>query len=293
MTQSNTALATVSSHDLAPRSIDDVRALAQDIAKSKLFGIQSAEAALVIILTGHELGLTPMQSCRNIYTIEGKPVLSADLIVALCRTHPDCEYFTFKHNDAKSASWVTKRKSASEPIEMGFTWDDAVRADLTNKPNWKRYPADMLSARACARLGRRVYQERLMGFYLADEIEPTNHVAPVVRQVPAARPTPTEASYEAPQLPAAERSEALRLMDEIDACRTQEEYNRIGAANAEAVKRQRITTEEGRAVGAALTSLRQARGFLTLKEQQAQLAAKPEPIDAEVSPAPPAVEAAQ
>jgi hypothetical protein len=294
MTQKTAALATVPAqtttitHDLGPQSIGDVRALANDVAKSKLFGVPSPEAALVIMLTGHELGLTVMQSLRTIHTIENKPVLSADLVVALCRTHPDCEFFRLKSCDAKSATWITKRRSEPDPLEMSFTWDDAVRAELTGKQNWKRYPADMLKARAAVRLGRAAYQERLAGLYIADELEPT-HAAPQVRVAP---------------MPPVQQP-APQVVHDADGVLVETEEDRVRALvdrmeRATDVPALKVIGKEVAGLKASLSASAVATLAAAYKKQSDAFAAveaerkrqtQPEPVEAElVSPAPPAVE---
>jgi len=51
---------------LEPQTISEMRALAADAVASQFFAVRSPEEALVILMTGHEPGLRPMQSLRGI-----------------------------------------------------------------------------------------------------------------------------------------------------------------------------------------------------------------------------------
>jgi hypothetical protein len=131
-------------------------------------GVKSAEAAFIIIATGLELKLSPMQSLRGIAVIEGKPVLSAALAMALALRHPLCRYFTLIESNAKLATFETQRGEAA-PVRKTWTIEDAQRADLTSKSTWKKYPMAMLEARCLAALARSVYPDTFFGVYIGDE----------------------------------------------------------------------------------------------------------------------------
>ena len=54
--------------------------------------------------------------------------------------------------------------------EVEFTVEDAKRAGLTGKDNWRKYPSDMLWARMISRAKRRVAPDVCMGAYVEGEI---------------------------------------------------------------------------------------------------------------------------
>ena len=58
----------------------------------------------IALQMGHELGLSPMMACNNITAINGKASLSADLIVALCRKHPDFVAMEQSYNPEQGAT---------------------------------------------------------------------------------------------------------------------------------------------------------------------------------------------
>ena len=123
----------------------------------------------VIMITGHELGLSPMQALRGLHVVEGRPVLSADLIVGLVKKHPACKYFRLVESTDERATYETLREGEPEPTRITWTIEQATKAGLTGRQNWKAHPAAMLRARASAALARAVYPDVAMGIYDPDE----------------------------------------------------------------------------------------------------------------------------
>ena len=104
-----------------PTGIEQAMSLAGTLAKSALLpeALRNKPAdVLVVLITGHELGLSPMQAVRGLYVVNGKAVLSADLMVALVLKHRDvCEYFRLEKSTDAEATYVTKR-AGSEPVRQ-------------------------------------------------------------------------------------------------------------------------------------------------------------------------------
>lgn len=176
-----------------PRNIDQAIQLAGLLVSSRLLprSVQTPEAAFAIIATGRELGLTAMQSLRSIHVIEGKPTLSADLILALVKSRRDvCAWFMLVESTDQVAHYRTQRIGEPEPTNMSFTIDDAQRAGVTGKDNWRKYPAAMLRARCIAALSRAVYPDLTLGIYESDELEPAPPVQVPEGQRYTAQPAP-------------------------------------------------------------------------------------------------------
>lgn len=176
-----------------PATLDDAWRLAKLVVASGLApkAVRTPEAAVVMILTGRELGLTAMQSIRSIHVVEGKPLLSADLMLALVLRLPTCEMFACVETTDALASFVAKRRGQPE-TRLSFSIEQARNAGLLGKDNWKKYPAAMLRARAIAALARLVFPDAFVGVYEEDEIprQQSAHVDTEVRTVPDHRPEP-------------------------------------------------------------------------------------------------------
>lgn len=185
-----------------PRNFDEALRIATCYASSALLGaVRSPEAALLIMAVGAELGIPATTALRGIHIIEGKPVLSSDLLVALCVKRPDvCDYFVCTESTDKQATYETKRKGRSEPIRNTFTMEDATRAGLkVGNPasNWGKYPKAMLRHRAAAELARQVYPDIVLGLYSdteEDEIRAAIDVTPQIVTQPVRETTAAEES---------------------------------------------------------------------------------------------------
>ena len=206
-----------------PRTTSDALALAQVLCASGLMpkGAARPEAAFFVIATGRELGLTALQSLRSIHVVDGKPTMSADLMIALCKRAPQCERFALVESTAERATYATTRRGEGE-TRMTFSADDAARAGLAAKDVWRKYPAAMLRARCASALARAVYPDVLLSVYDSDsgELEVDRDPAPayVVAERPAPVVAPTvvaEPARPAPAGPAptdAERLDGVRAM---------------------------------------------------------------------------------
>jgi len=158
---------------LVPSTVAEAQQLSKTYAKSHLLPkeLQGKEADIfVTIMAGQELGLAPMASLRSIHVVQGKPVISADGLVAVALAHPQCEYFHSVTSSDTEATYETKRKG-SPPTRRSFTSEDAKRAGLLGKDTWKKYPAAMLRARCKADLARDVYPDAVSGVYTPDEAQ--------------------------------------------------------------------------------------------------------------------------
>lgn len=201
---------------LMPRSLDEVQSLSELLAKSTLLpdALRAKPADVAVqVLAGAELGLAPMASIRGVHIVQGKPVLSADLMVALCLGSGQCEYFARVDETATSVTYETKRKGAPHP--QRFTWsdEDTRRAGIGGKGTWLQYPRAMRANRAKAALARDVYPDVLAGVYDPDEMGggPANVSTP-----PAPVPPPTTDTSDAIDAEIVSESSEPPVLAEID-----------------------------------------------------------------------------
>jgi 5'-3' exonuclease len=162
--------------ELEPRTYGEVRQMADDLFKSRLFSAYGHPAGVMAtIIAGRELGLQTAAALRAIHVIDGKQSLAADLIRALVLRSGMAEYFRCTERTAERATFVTKRKGDPE-LALSYTIAEGRTAwqkseDAWLKSGWTKNPADMLVARAGAKLARLVYPDVTHGLYAPEELE--------------------------------------------------------------------------------------------------------------------------
>lgn len=187
---------------ITPTDIGGFSDLAARFAKSALIPQDlraKPDDVFVTLLAGHELGLSPMASLRGIHVIKGKPILTADTMVALVLGSGAAEYFICIDDTDDRATYETKRKDAPHQVQKTWSLADAKRAQLLSNDNWTKNPRAMLRARAKSILARDVYPDVLAGCYEeseADEIR--NEVG-----------EPTSVMSALPGLPTMKRADAV------------------------------------------------------------------------------------
>jgi hypothetical protein len=122
-------------------------ALAKAIAGSGLFNdIRDFNQALVKMVAGQEMGFGPIASMTGIHVIKGKITLSANLIAAAIRRSGHYDYRVKRLDDQRCEIEFLMNNN---PIGVSiFTIEDARKAGLASGDNWKKYPRNMLFARA-------------------------------------------------------------------------------------------------------------------------------------------------
>ncbi len=222
-TNPGTALAPIE-----PTNMGELERFAAQASGTGFFGVKNKEQALILAMTGRDLGLSYTQALRAFHVINGRPAMSADGMVAIALGHPDvCEYFTTTETTSERCTVETKRRGSPAAQRLTFTMADAKAAGLSS-PNWTKFPAAMLRARAKSALARDVYPDLLMGLYDPDEIEAPAQApaapAPVLVATPMARPaaepatTGPHASWAADSGPFLEALAARGIRaDELDA----------------------------------------------------------------------------
>lgn len=153
---------------------------------------KTAEQVVAVVLSGRELGIPPMQALRGIHIIQGTPALKPELMLGLCIQRVPGFTFRWSVCDEKRATFVATRPGLAEPYTSVFTMEDAQRAGLAGKDNWKHYPGNMLRWRACANALHAVCPDVLVGIYTPDEMGAVTDEAGEVIQLEAT-PVPEEA----------------------------------------------------------------------------------------------------
>ena len=142
-------------------------------------------AIAACVLYGDEVGLGPLQSLAKIAVIDGRPSLAAEAMRSLI--------FAAGHDlwveeaSGQKATVAGQRSGSKQTSRVTWTLDDARRANLANRQNWRMYPRQMLLARATAELARLIFADAIGGLSAIEELEPAD--LQVVERVEPERPT--------------------------------------------------------------------------------------------------------
>jgi hypothetical protein len=132
-------------------TVTQMRFMGQAMADSGMFpDIQKDSAkAMVKILAGQEIGVTPFQAMSNINIIQGKAAMGANLMAAKVKGSGKYDYRADISSDKCSITMKQLVTGKWEDIgSYTFSMADAKRIGLANKDNWVKYPQNMLFARA-------------------------------------------------------------------------------------------------------------------------------------------------
>jgi hypothetical protein len=149
-------------------TVDQIQTMANAVVKSQLFGMKTVEQATALMLIAQAEGYHPALAARDYHIIQGRPTLKAETMMARFqqqggkvdwKTLTDEEVTaTFSHPSGGSAT-------------ITWTFEQARKAGLTGKDNWKNYPRAMLRARVVSEGIRTVFPGVVLGVYTPEEVQ--------------------------------------------------------------------------------------------------------------------------
>ena len=116
----------------------------------------------------HARGIDLLTAMQSVAFVQGKPVIDASMQRALAKRSG---YRVIVTEASPKSATVKVSDADGELGSATYTLDDAKRAGLDGKDNWKKNPEDMLVARATTRAMRRFAAEVMVGVLLDDEAE--------------------------------------------------------------------------------------------------------------------------
>lgn len=168
-------------------------------------GLETPEKAMVAIMHGLEVGLTPMNALQSIAVINSRATLWGDGALGLVQASGKMESFKewFEgEGDARKALCLVKRKGDPEAKLGEFSVADAKRAGLWGKSGpWSQYSDRMLKMRARAFALRDGFSDVLRGLGIAEEVADITPDTTHSAHVPPSPPSPPSppAPSDAPQ----------------------------------------------------------------------------------------------
>ena len=204
--------------------------MAQAIAESKLFGIQTPAQALALGLLCQAEGRHPAEAARDYHIINGKPSLKSEAMLArFQQAGGKVDWHEYTHESVSG----TFSHPQGGSLKVSWTMQDATRAGLTGNPTWKKFPRQMLKARCISEAVRGIFPGVLSGLYAPEEVSdmPVQVVAETAPE-PIQVPIQIEAPKEVEPLP--EQINSVNLMDRLLAEKTKAQKDKVTAG---AIKR--------------------------------------------------------
>jgi len=148
----NKTKALVPRQELTPQLWSMLESVGLTFFKSGKMSVTTASEGVVKALFCIENGL-PLTAARGLFFVNGKLGIESGVIAAMLRQHPVYDYEIGRLDTDGCTVAITRY---GEVIgEASFTIDDATRAGLAQKNNYKSYPEDMFFAKAITRAQRR------------------------------------------------------------------------------------------------------------------------------------------
>lgn len=153
-------------------SIEEIVQRAKVLFASKLFPDITSEAqAATKIMAGNELGLGPVESCRDLQIIKGRICMSAGLIAARIKASGRYDYEVLELTDDCCRLRFYQEKKQLTP-DCQFTKADASKAGLLSNQVWAKFPRNMLFSRALTNGARWFCADVFSGaIYTPDELQ--------------------------------------------------------------------------------------------------------------------------
>jgi hypothetical protein len=196
---------------------DQTKLMAEAIAKSKLFGIQTAEQALALGLLCQAEGRHPAEAARDYHIINGKPSLKSEAMLArFQQAGGRVEWHDYTHESVSGT--FTHPQGGS--LKVSWTIKDAERAQLTGNPTWKKFPRQMLKARCISEAVRGIFPGVLSGLYAPEEVGEFTPVQAVTEPEPLQIEAPKEE-------PIPEKIERINPMQRLLAGKTKAQRDKV------------------------------------------------------------------
>lgn len=210
---------------IVPQDFESAWRIATAVVKADMapYGLDTTEKAMVAIMHGLEVGLTPMAALQSIAVINGRPTIWGDGAIGLVRGSGKLEWIKERiegAGDQMTAICEVKRRGEPDVIRATFSVADAKLAKLWGKKGakgqdtpWITYPKRMLTMRARAFALRDGFADVLRGLGIAEEVQDIpvdtpSASAPLPPAPPPMPPAPPEEAATIEHEPATDEPEA-------------------------------------------------------------------------------------
>jgi len=151
----------------AAHSIADIEKLAEAVARSRMFGIQTKEQALVLMAISQAEGRHPALAARDYNIIQGRPAKTSE---AMMRDFISAGGRVEWHQLTDDAADATFSHPQGGTIRIIWDTARAAKAGLASKDMWRKFPRQMMRSRCVSEGVRTVCPSATSGFYVPEEV---------------------------------------------------------------------------------------------------------------------------
>lgn len=149
-------------------SFNDIERLANYIAKSKLFGMQTPEQAVALMMIAQAEGRHPALAARDYHIIQNRPSKKAEAMLRdFLMSGGKVEWHVLTDTRAE-ATFVHPQGGT---VRIDWDMDRAKAAGVLNNQTWRAYPRAMLRSRVVAEGVRTVWPLATSGMYVPEEVQ--------------------------------------------------------------------------------------------------------------------------
>lgn len=177
-------------------AIDGRMALARQLADSDMIPASYRKKpgnVMWAIAFGEAMGVAPVVAMGMVHVIEGKPSASALMLAGLVRKAG--HRLRVESDDTRAVATVARSDDPEFWFKAEFSMVDAGKAGVLGNPNWKKWPRNMMEARAISAVARKACSEVLLGVdYITEELggDPSPDDLPSGATVSESKPTGPE-----------------------------------------------------------------------------------------------------
>lgn len=150
------------------QNLSHLKSLAKIAADSKQYANLSESSLLNLMLSAHDLGISPMKAINgSFYVVNGKVCMSTALMADRIRKAGHSIKIVEMSKD--KCVIVAVRKDNGDSLKFEYSWEDATLAGLVNSPTWKKFPKIMLYNRCMSSVARILFPDVVGNSYSEEE----------------------------------------------------------------------------------------------------------------------------
>jgi len=200
-------------------AFNEMESMASYIVRSKLFGAKDESQAMSLMLLAQAEGLHPMTAIQDFDIVQGRPARKTHSILARFQAAGGSVSWE-EINSLRACGTFSHKQGGSLRVE--WTFEQAKKANLTNKDNWKNYPQAMLRARCIAEGVRAVFPGAIGGMLTVEEAQDVEPIHTPMKDINST--------------PATEQVISQDWMAAVAACKTTEEVTAVWQAGIKEIQ---------------------------------------------------------